>query len=105
VAFFPEMTYYVLYGTLNLYLPTHSLTTVFGHRQCLKWDGVLVAPLPWPLGRVDKIYDFLIKNQSIDFWLFRFFYLNQFCRNFVDFHFIFTPFGAICNNQCVTFIC
>ena len=34
--FFPEMTYYVLSGTLNLYLPTHSLTTVFGHRQCLQ---------------------------------------------------------------------
>ena len=37
-------------------LLTHSLThTVFGHRQCLKWDGVLVAPLPWPLGGIDKV--------------------------------------------------
>jgi len=41
----------------DLLSPTHSLTTVFGHRLCLKWDGVLVAPLPWPLGRVDKNRD------------------------------------------------
>jgi len=75
---FPEMTYYVLSGTSNLYSPTHSLTTVFGHRQCLKWGGMLVAPLPWPLGRVDKNHDLKKKKIKASIFLFKSDFLFKF---------------------------
>jgi len=45
----------------------------------LKWDGVLVAPLPWQLARVDKNHDFKKIKIKASILLFKLdFYLNYF---------------------------